>query len=90
MQVRWTPQAASDLAEITRYIRKDNPPAARSVTKTLFDAANALNKMPSRGRIGRISSTRELVVAGLPYLVVYEVGENAVQILHIMHAARDR
>ncbi len=89
MQVRWTQPAANDLAEITRYIRKDNPTAARSVAKTLFDAANNLDRMPDRGRMGRISGTRELMVTGLPYIIVYEVGKEVVRILHIVHGARD-
>jgi plasmid stabilization system protein ParE len=38
MQVRWTAPAARDLQEIARYIRKDNPSAARTVAKTIFDA----------------------------------------------------
>jgi len=89
MQVRWTMPAAQDLQEITRYIRKDSPSAARAVAKTLFDAANALDIMPDRGRAGRIPGTRELMVPGLPYIVVYQVTVTAVQILHIYHGARN-
>ena len=89
MQVRWTQPAANDLAEISRYIRKDNPSTARSVAKTLFDAANSLDRMPDRGRMGRIPGTRELMVATLPYIIVYEAGKEAVHILHIVHGARD-
>jgi plasmid stabilization system protein ParE len=33
--------------------------------------------------VGRIPGTRELVVPGLPYIVLYEVADTAVQILHI-------
>lgn len=86
--VRWTTSAAEDLREITRYIRGDSPTAARAVAKALFDAANSLDTASNRGRKGRIPSTRELIVAGLPYIIVYEVEESAVQILHIYHAAR--
>ncbi len=89
MQVRWTTPTAQDLEEIALYIQKDSVSAARAVTRTLFDAANSLDLLPSRGRTGRIPGTRELVVPGLPYIVVYQVTEAAVQILHIYHGARD-
>ena len=36
MRVRWTANAANDLASIVSYIRKDNPDAARRVAKTIF------------------------------------------------------
>jgi hypothetical protein len=37
--------------------------------------------MPNRGRRGAEPGTRELVVAGLPYIVVYRVKDDAVEIL---------
>jgi toxin ParE1/3/4 len=90
MQVRWTIPAAQDLEEITLYIRGDSEAAALAVAKALFDAANSLGLLPSRGRVGRIPGTRELLVPGLPYIVLYEIADTAVQILHIYHGARDR
>jgi addiction module RelE/StbE family toxin len=89
MQVRWTTPAAQDLQEIARFIRKDSPSAARAVAKSLFDAANSLDSFPLRGREGRIVGTRELVVPGLPYIVVYQVTTTAIQVLHIYHGARN-
>jgi toxin ParE1/3/4 len=89
MQVRWTTPAAQDLEEITLYIQKDSEAAALAVAQALFDAANSLDLLPSRGRVGRIPGTRELVVPGLPYIVLYEVADTAVQILHIFHGARN-
>ena len=89
MQVRWTTPAAQDLEEIALYIQKDSESAAMATAKALFDAANSLDQLPSRGRVGRIPGTRELVVPGLPYIVLYEVADTAVQILHIFHGARN-
>ena len=89
LQVRWTPSAAKDLQGITRHIRKDNPSAARSVAETLFSAANSLDQFPLRGRPGKIAGTRELVIVGLPYIIVYRVKGAAVHILHVYHGARD-
>ena len=89
MQVRWTAPAAQDLEDITLYIQRDSESAARDVAKVLFDAANSLDLLPYRGRVGRIPRTRELVVPGLPYIVLYEIADTAVQILHIYHGARN-
>jgi len=89
MQVRWTIPAAQDLEEITLYIRRDSEAAALAVAKALFEAANSLDLLPSRGRVGRIPGTRELVVPGLPYIILYEIADTAVQIHHIFHGARN-
>jgi addiction module RelE/StbE family toxin len=89
MQVRWTTPAAQDLEDIALYIQRDSDAAAQAVAKAPFDAANSLELLPSRGRVGRIPGTRELVVPGLPYIVLYEVADTAVQILHIYHGARN-
>ena len=87
--MRWTAPAAQDLEDIALYIQRDSESGAMAVAKALFDAANPLDLLPSRGRVGRIPGTRELVVPGLPYIILYEVGQAAVQILHIYHGARD-
>ena len=87
MQVRWTTPAAKDLQRITRRIRRDNPTAARQVAKTLYDGAMSLEAMPHRGRGGRIAGTRELVFA--PYVIVYRVEAEIVEILRIYHNAQD-
>jgi plasmid stabilization system protein ParE len=88
MQVRWTAPAAQDLEDITLYIQRDSESAAPAVAKALFDTANSLDLLPSRGRVGRILATRELVAPGLPYIILYEVADTAVQILHIYHGTR--
>ena len=89
IRVRWTSNAANDLANIVNYIRKDNPEAARRVAKTIFDGVSELRTFPSRGRIGVAGNTRELVFSPWPYIAVYEVFEDQVQVLRIRHASRD-
>jgi plasmid stabilization system protein ParE len=53
----------------------------------LYDGAMSLEAMPNRGRSGRIAGTRELVFA--PYIIVYRVVPEAVEILRIYHGAQD-
>ena len=61
--------------------------SARQVAKTLYDGAMSLEAMPHRGRGGRIAGTRELVFA--PYVIVYRVEAESVEILRIYHNAQD-
>jgi toxin ParE1/3/4 len=46
--------------------------------------------MPQRGRAGRKTGTRELVLAPLPYIIVYEVEPDMAHIFRILHVAMDR
>ena len=89
MHLRWTTPASQDLYNIVHHIQQDNPSAAAKVAGTLFDGCATLEKFPRRGRNGRIDGTRELVFSGLPYIVVYRVQDQNLEILRIYHAAQD-
>lgn len=88
MEVRWSPEAAADFTAIVRYIREDNPSAALRVGRAIHNAIAQLNTFPNRGRSGRIDGTRELPLASLPFIVVYRVRENAVEIVRVLHGAQ--
>lgn len=89
MRVRWTTNAANDLAHIVERIRNDNPAAAHRVAKTIYNAVAGLRRFPHRGRIGLAENTRELVFPPWPYIAVYEIVEDQVQVLRIRHASQD-
>jgi toxin ParE1/3/4 len=72
-----------------RRIQKDTPRAAREGIKTLYDGCTALKSFPNGGRIGRMKGRRELVFPPLPYIVVYQVKADTVEISRIYHAAQD-
>jgi toxin ParE1/3/4 len=89
MRVRITGPAADDLRAIRAYIARDNQAAAGSVVRRIRTHIGRLRRYPELGRPGRISGTRELVVGGLPYLVVYRVTESAVEMARVLHHAQD-
>jgi toxin ParE1/3/4 len=89
MRVRWTTNAADDLARIVERIREDNPAAAQRVAKKIYTAVAELRKFPHRGRVGLADYTRELVFPPWPYIAVYEIVEDQVQVLRIRHASQD-
>jgi len=89
MRLRWTTPAANDLYHIVHRIRQDSPAAADEAATILFEGCSSLRDFPRRGRKGRIEGTRELVFAGLPYIVVYRIQDQAVEIARIYHGAQD-
>jgi addiction module RelE/StbE family toxin len=89
MRVRWTTPAAEDLYNIVGHIRRDNPDAATDVAQSLYDGCGTLRKFPHLGRKGRIEGTRDLVFSGLPYIVVYRIQGQTVEIMRIYHGAQD-
>jgi len=89
MRLRWTTPAANDLYKIVQHIQDDSPGAAAEVAATLYDGCGGLRDFPRRGRKGRIEGTRELVFPGLPYIVVYRIQDQVVELLRIYHGAQD-
>jgi len=48
----------------------------------------ALAQFPNQGRTGRKSGTRELVLSGSPYIAMYRLHRDAIEILRILHGAQ--
>ncbi|HUI20812.1 MAG TPA: type II toxin-antitoxin system RelE/ParE family toxin [Methylocella sp.] len=72
-----------------------NQAAASKVGRLILAAVEGLDDYPFRGKPGRSPGTRELVIAGLPYMVVYSVESAApavpdpqtVVVLRVLHGA---
>jgi len=88
VRVRWLRTALANLDAEAEYIAEDNPAAAGRVVLRILRAVDLLKKNPAMGRAGRVVGTRELVVAGTPYIVPYRVRGEALEILRVFHAAR--
>ena len=59
------------------------------MAKSLYEGCGSLRAFPYSGRKGRIDGTRELVFPGLPYIVVYRIEDQVVDVLRIYHGALD-
>lgn len=88
MKIRWTPPAVRALKEIWSFVSKDKPDAAKRLVARLQQAAEALAGQPHMGHAGRIPHTRELVVSGTPYILVYRVRSGGLEILAALHGKR--
>ena len=89
MQVRWSPAAASDLEQISNYLKEHHPSLAHATALKLYNGAQSLRKFPRRGRIGQLAGTRELVMTPLPYIIVYQVEEQTVRIARVVHTSEN-
>jgi toxin ParE1/3/4 len=88
MQVIWSATAVAQLAEIRSFIEQDKPEATRGVAARIVAAANQLAGSPHIGRQGRTPHTRELVIAGTPYILPYRIQGHRIRILAVFHASR--
>jgi toxin ParE1/3/4 len=84
-----TDQAETDLAEILDYLDKRSPQAAERLATAIDDRANLLGQFPEMGR------KRDELAPGLrsmvveQYVLFYRVSATAVEVLRILHGARD-
>ncbi len=58
--------------------------------RKVYAAIQSLKEWPQRGRVGREEGARELLFPPLPYIAVYRVKEQSIEVLRIYHGAQDR
>jgi addiction module RelE/StbE family toxin len=89
MKVVWRRSALADRDAIITYIEERNPLAAFELLGALVRAVDRLVEFPYIGRVGLATHTRELVVIS-PYILIYEIQEDEIQIVRVWHGARNR
>lgn len=89
MEVRFSESSLEDLRSIREYICANNEEAAKKVVAHILEQVETiLVHNPAIGRAGRILRTREFVVSKYPYIVPYQVRENTIYILRILHTSK--
>jgi len=90
---QFTPQATDDLLEIWSYIARDNFDAADRVEVAIFRACDLIASSPLAGQTRKDLThlpVRFWVVHPYPnYMLVYDPESRPVQIIRILHGARD-
>lgn len=89
MKVRWLKAGTRSLRLVHARIAYESPVAAKSVVERIRATVKPLGQFPQAGRQGHVTGTRELVVQGIPYVVVYRIAGEAVEILRVFHTARN-
>lgn len=83
------PAAENDIYQIMSYIGRHNPRAALRWQTDIYDAFNLLADMPG---LGSQRETRRTTVRMFPrdgYLIFYREQGSGIEVLRVLHAARD-
>ncbi len=90
MKLKWTHQAFGDRDANMDHIAKDNVPAALAIDERITGAVENLLPFPEMGRVGRVTGTRELVVAKTAYIVAHklDIVADHILILRVLHGAQ--
>ena len=93
VKLRYSRRARRQLDNIHAYIQERNPEAATRVVARIRRSMNLLLDFPKLGPHGLVAGTRELIIVGLPYIVVYRPAndrDDVIEILGVYHSAQDR
>ena len=89
MKVIWSASAVRQLQEVVDYLQDESAARAVTIRRRILATVGLIGQMPDAGRTGRIDGTREAVVPRSPYIVVYQVSTETVEVLGVWHAARE-
>jgi addiction module RelE/StbE family toxin len=91
MKVEWTVPAETDLDELFDYIARDSAVYAEQFVDRVLESVARLSDQPKMGRAvpeADSDNIRELVFRK-NYRIIYVLRTDRIQILAIIHAARD-
>jgi plasmid stabilization system protein ParE len=89
--IRWSPQAADDLAAVRDFIARDSDHYAKLVASRIVAAIDALATSPKMGRVVPElpkRDVRELIVGAYRVVYRYRREHDLVEIVTIVHGAR--
>lgn len=84
----WTEQALAQRFEQLDFIAQDSPAAAITMDERIEHSTAGLQDHPERGRPGRVAGTRELVIPRTPFIAVYRLRGERIEILRLLHGAQ--
>lgn len=88
MNIKWTSGANRNLTQIAEYIARDNRQAALEIVLTILKKVALLSNNPAMGKPGRLFDTRELIIVGTPFIIIYRVKSEQIEILRVLHSSR--
>lgn len=72
-----------------RRVWQHNPQAALTTRDRIMASLKRLKQFPDSGRSWRVSGCREVVVPGVPYIVIYRIVGETIELLTVFHTSRE-
>ena len=90
MILRWLPKAIGNRDSQIERIAKDNPIAAISQGDEIEQQVMELvGDPPISGRPGRKPGTRELVISKTPFIAVFRIKGQTIEIMRLLHSSQN-
>lgn len=90
MRLRLTERALRDLQGIEAVIEERNPAVLGNVMARITLAINRLALFPNLGRpLKKRPNTRQIAIAGLPFVIVYRFSDETVDVLTVFHTSQN-
>jgi toxin ParE1/3/4 len=90
MKVVWTEAALADLADILAYTAEHHPSLVAPIERRIRSVAARVGRWPESARaVEQRPDVRVAPLVRYPYRVFYRLAGEAVEILHVHHAARE-
>lgn len=87
--IKFSKSALNDLNAIQKYICENNRESAKKVVAHIIKQIETVIVLnPAAGRAGRVLRTRELVITKYPYIVPYQLRDDTIYILRVLHTSR--
>ncbi len=90
MKIVWRSRAELELARQLTHLAAENPFASERMRDRIEQRVVALIQFPDTGRPSRRSGVRELVISGTPYIAVYRVRGDFIEIIRFFHSSQNR
>ncbi len=88
--VIWSESAKNDLKQIHDYISRDSKYYAKKAVQSILEKTASIELHPGSGRIvPELSDNNVREIFQYSYRIVYEISEDDIAILAIVHAKRD-
>lgn len=88
MSIVWLPRARAERRAQLDYIAQDNPFAALEQGDRIREQVRVLVEHPKMGRPGRKAGTRELVISRTPFIAIYRLKGERIEIVRLLHGAQ--
>ena len=88
MKVRYTPRARGDIEALAQHLAERSPGGAANVLRAIYAGVDFIAEHPEASARADEPETRVKIVVRYRYKIFYRIDGDAVDIVHIRHAAR--